>query len=92
MTKAVSNREICFIKAVLLLCEHGHYDKINPGGQLELLPPPPPIRQNGDKSRKLYAVPNKQIKPNIRSPGLTTLDWMTFKSVGFTLSLNNLPL
>ena len=25
MTKAVSNREICFIKAVLLLCEHGHF-------------------------------------------------------------------
>ena len=29
-------------------------------GQLELLPP---IRQDGDKSRKLYAVPNKQTKP-----------------------------
>ena len=27
MTKAVSNREICFIKAVLLLCEHGHFKK-----------------------------------------------------------------
>ena len=25
MTKAVSNREICFIKAVLLLCEHGYF-------------------------------------------------------------------
>ena len=25
MTKAVSDREICFIKAVLLLCEHGHF-------------------------------------------------------------------
>ena len=25
MTKAVSNREICLIKAVLLLCEHGHF-------------------------------------------------------------------
>ena len=24
MTKAVSNREGCFIKSVLLLCEHGH--------------------------------------------------------------------
>ena len=24
MTKAVSNREICFIEAVLLMCEHGH--------------------------------------------------------------------
>ena len=23
MTKAVSNRDICFIKAVLSLCEHG---------------------------------------------------------------------
>ena len=29
MTKAVSNREICFIKAVLLLCEHGHFVKKN---------------------------------------------------------------
>ena len=27
MTKAVSNREICFIKVVLLLCEHGHFKK-----------------------------------------------------------------
>ena len=25
MTKAVSNRDICFIKAVLLLCKHGHF-------------------------------------------------------------------
>ena len=25
MTKAVSNRDISFIKAVLLLCEHGHF-------------------------------------------------------------------
>ena len=25
MTKAVSNREICFIKAVLSLCKHGHF-------------------------------------------------------------------
>ena len=34
MTKAVSNREICFIKAVLLLCKH---EKIENG----VLPPPP---------------------------------------------------
>ena len=27
MTKAVSNREICFIKAVLLQCKHGHFTK-----------------------------------------------------------------
>ena len=27
MTKAVSNREFCFIKAMLLLCEHGHLKK-----------------------------------------------------------------
>ena len=25
MTKAVSNRHICFIKAVLLLCKHGYF-------------------------------------------------------------------
>ena len=25
MTKAVSKREICLIKAVLLLCEHGYF-------------------------------------------------------------------
>ena len=29
-------------------------------GQLELLPP---IRQDGDIPRKLYAVPNNQTKP-----------------------------
>ena len=27
MTKAASNRQICFIKEVLLLCEHGHFYK-----------------------------------------------------------------
>ena len=31
MTKAVSNREICFIKPVLLLFEHGHLKKIENG-------------------------------------------------------------
>ena len=31
-------------------------------GQLELVPP---IREDGDKPRKLYAVPNKQTKPSI---------------------------
>ena len=25
MTKAVSNRQICFIKALLLLCQHGYF-------------------------------------------------------------------
>ena len=25
MTKAVSNRDICLIKEVLLMCEHGHF-------------------------------------------------------------------
>ena len=25
MTEAISNRDICFNKAVLLLCEHGHF-------------------------------------------------------------------
>ena len=25
MTKAESDRDICFIKAVLLLCKHGHF-------------------------------------------------------------------
>ena len=28
MSKAVSYREICFIKTVLLLFEHGHFKKI----------------------------------------------------------------
>ena len=47
MTKAVSNREICFIKAVLLLllCEHGHFfPKKN--RKLCFLPLPNTIRVN----------------------------------------------
>ena len=31
MTKAVSHSEICVIKALLLLCEHGHLKKIENG-------------------------------------------------------------
>ena len=31
MTKAVSDREICFIKTVLLLCEHGQKLKMMKG-------------------------------------------------------------
>ena len=27
MTKAVLNRDICFIEAVLLWCEHGHFSQ-----------------------------------------------------------------
>ena len=38
MTKAVRNRKICFIKAVLLLCEHGHVKKTM---KIVFLPPPP---------------------------------------------------
>ena len=41
MTKAVSNKEICFIKAVLLLCEHGHLKKYR---KWCFLPPPNTIR------------------------------------------------
>ena len=37
ITKAVSNREIYFIKAVLLLCEHRHFLR-----RIAYLPPPPP--------------------------------------------------
>ena len=37
-----------------------HASSVPEEGQLELLPP---IRQDGDKSRKLHAVPNKQTKP-----------------------------
>ena len=37
--EAVSNREICFIKAMLLFCEHGHFEK-----KLCFLPPPNTIR------------------------------------------------
>ena len=42
MTKAVSNREICFIKAVLSLRDNGHFfsSKIFENG---VLSPPPPI-------------------------------------------------
>ena len=43
MTEAVSNWEVCFIKAVLLFCEHGHFfqqKKIENG---VFLPPPNPI-------------------------------------------------
>ena len=38
MTKAVLNREFCFIKAVLLLCEHGHFKKKS---KMVFLTPPP---------------------------------------------------
>ena len=41
MTKAVSNREICFIKAVSLLCEHGYFKKKS---KMVFLPPPNTIR------------------------------------------------
>ena len=45
MTKAVSNREICFIKAVLLFYEHEHFFSLN------FAPSPNTIRVN-DKRRK----------------------------------------
>ena len=42
MTKAVSNREICFIKALLLLCEHGHFKRKIENCVFYPPPPPPP--------------------------------------------------
>ena len=44
MSKAVSNREICFIKAVLLLYEHGHFALHG-----VFAPPPSPNTIMGDK-------------------------------------------
>ena len=41
MTKAVSNREICLTKAVLLLCEHGHL-LLNFASHGVVCPPPLP--------------------------------------------------
>ena len=39
MNKAVSNRDICFIKAVLLLCKHGHFSQ-NFACIIVISPPP----------------------------------------------------
>ena len=41
MTKAVLNREICFIKAVILSCEHGHHILQNLRSHGVNSPPPP---------------------------------------------------
>ena len=43
MTKAVSNREMCFIKAVLSLCEHRHFS-LNFASHDVFCPPPSTIR------------------------------------------------
>ena len=43
MTKSVSNMDICFIKVVLLLCEHGHF-LLNFALQGLSSPPPHTIR------------------------------------------------
>ena len=39
MTKTVSTRAICFIQAIVLLCEHGHFSLNSASGILS----PPPI-------------------------------------------------
>ena len=39
MTKAVSNREICFIKALLLLCKHGNFSPNFASHGLSIPPP-----------------------------------------------------
>ena len=44
MTKAVSNREICFIKAVLLLCKHWTWAFKKKSRKWCFLPPPKTIR------------------------------------------------
>ena len=41
LTKAVSNRDICFIKAVLILREHGHFSLSFAKHGLSPLPSPP---------------------------------------------------
>ena len=44
MTKAVSNREICCVKAVLLLCKHGHFFLNFKKKKCKMPPPPYTIR------------------------------------------------
>ena len=51
MTKAVSNREICFIKAVLLLCEHGHFFFSKFCVAWCKLPSPPPLELPSTKNQ-----------------------------------------
>ena len=45
MTEAVSSKEICFIKSVFLLCEHGHYSLIL-RHMIYFAPPPTKNRVN----------------------------------------------
>ena len=58
MTKAVSNREISFINAVLSLCEHGHFLQ-NFASYGVLCPQPDTIRVKR-KWRKMIAIVYKR--------------------------------
>ena len=53
MTKAVSYRNICFIKAVFFLCEHGQFSLNFPSFCLSCLPPPPILLGLDSKGTKL---------------------------------------
>ena len=48
MTKAVSNRGIFFIRAVLLLCGNWHFKKTNENCVFTH-PPPPPLSPNTNR-------------------------------------------
>ena len=54
-------------------------------GQLELLPP---IRQDGDTPRKLYAVPNKQTKPLFSVSLLSALNLFIHYALQSTIVLH----
>ena len=52
MKKAVSNREICFVKAVFLFCKHGHFFHLNFASYGVNCPPPPP---NATRVKEAYS-------------------------------------
>ena len=52
MAKAASNRDICFIKALLLLCEHGHFKEKSKMVFFNSLPLPNTFRVKIDSSRQ----------------------------------------
>ena len=65
MTEAVSNRDICFIKAVLLLGKHGHFFFLFFASQGQN--DPPPLMLSGLKP--LYYHCTRVIQEYIYKPG-----------------------
>ena len=67
MTKAVSNRDICFVKAVLLLCYHGSDVITGPRALITkfcvawpILPPPPLYK--GSSGKQIYQITRLRLR------------------------------